>query len=59
MADGTTKPINGIEVGDEVLAVDPETGQRGARQVPNLFVHEDAPVDLGVAGIKPECRASR
>ena len=26
MADGTTKPISEVEVGDEVLAYDPETG---------------------------------
>ena len=50
MADGTTKPISEVEVGDEVLAVDPETGQRGARRVLNLFVHDDTLVDLGIDG---------
>lgn len=50
MADGTSKPISEVEVGDEVLAVDPETGQRGARRVLNLFVHRDTLVDLGIGG---------
>jgi len=48
MADGTTKPISEVEVGDEVLAVDPETEQRGARRVLNLFVHDDTLVDLNI-----------
>jgi hypothetical protein len=50
MADGTTKPISEVEVGDWVLAEDPETGQRGARRVLNLFVHDDTLVDLGIDG---------
>ena len=50
MADGTSKPISEVEVGDEVLAVDPETGQRGARRVLNLVVHDDTLVDLGIDG---------
>ncbi|MFJ5989914.1 polymorphic toxin-type HINT domain-containing protein [Lentzea sp. NPDC092896] len=33
MADGSTKRISEIEVGDQVLATDPETGAAGARDV--------------------------
>ncbi|WP_443068338.1 polymorphic toxin-type HINT domain-containing protein [Streptomyces sp. NBC_01358] len=38
MADGTTKNIEDIKVGDKVLATDPETGQTGARPVTRLIV---------------------
>ena len=50
MADGTTKPISEIDVGDWVLAEDPETGERGAREVTHLWVHQDTIIDLGIAG---------
>ena len=40
MADGSTKPIEEIEIGDLVLATDPETGQRGPRRVTDLIVGE-------------------
>jgi Pretoxin HINT domain len=50
MADGTTKPISEIEVGDEVLAYDPESGERGSREVTHLWVHQDALVDLEIGG---------
>lgn len=50
MADGTRKPISAIEVGDWVLAEDPETGERGARQVTHLWVHEDTIVSLEIDG---------
>ncbi|MFI9461597.1 polymorphic toxin-type HINT domain-containing protein [Streptomyces xiamenensis] len=33
MADGTSKPIEEVEVGDEVLATDPETGESSTRTV--------------------------
>lgn len=33
MADGTTKPIEKVEIGDKVLATDPETGKTKARKV--------------------------
>ncbi|MGW7483467.1 DNRLRE domain-containing protein [Nonomuraea muscovyensis] len=33
MADGSTKPISEVEVGDEVLATDPETGETVAKPV--------------------------
>jgi RHS repeat-associated protein len=41
MADGTTKDIEDIELGDEVQATDPETGETGAREVTRLIVTED------------------
>lgn len=46
MADGSTKPINAVRVGDEVLATDPETGKTSARKVTHLWVHDDTVVDL-------------
>ncbi|MET9246178.1 DUF5615 family PIN-like protein [Nonomuraea sp. NPDC003709] len=33
MADGSTKPIEDVDVGDHVLATDPETGERSAQPV--------------------------
>jgi hypothetical protein len=50
MADGTTKPISEVEVGDWVVAEDPETGERGVREVTRLWVHQDTIVDLEVDG---------
>jgi RHS repeat-associated protein len=41
LADGTTKPISQVEVGDEVLATDPETGLQGPRMVTAVFEHPD------------------
>jgi RHS repeat-associated protein len=41
MADGSTKPIAEIRIGDEVLATDPETGEEGGRVVTAVMVHED------------------
>ncbi|TMR08216.1 hypothetical protein ETD86_48775 [Nonomuraea turkmeniaca] len=40
MADGTTKPISEVRVGDEVLATDPETGESQARPVLAVFAGE-------------------
>jgi hypothetical protein len=37
MADGTTKPIREVRIGDEVTATDPTTGRTGARQVTDLI----------------------
>lgn len=48
MADGTQKPIKDVEVGDEVLASDPETGARSSRKVTALTVHQDTVLDLVV-----------
>ncbi|MFI7026035.1 polymorphic toxin-type HINT domain-containing protein [Micromonospora sp. NPDC049900] len=50
MADGSTKPIRNIKVGDMVLATDPETGEDGPREVTHVWVHEDQLVDLKVEG---------
>jgi RHS repeat-associated protein len=41
MADGTTKPIKDIKVGDAVLATDPETGDTLAKEVTATFLHFD------------------
>lgn len=41
MADGTTKDIDDVKRGDEVLATDPETGKTGKRKVTRLIVNED------------------
>ncbi|GAB3399359.1 Hint domain-containing protein [Flindersiella endophytica] len=46
MADGTTTPIKNIKPGDEVLATDPETGERAAKTVTAVWVHKDKLVDL-------------
>jgi Pretoxin HINT domain len=50
MADGTTKPIGEVRVGDEVLAQDPETGEKSARMVTHLWVHDDEYVRLEIGG---------
>jgi RHS repeat-associated protein len=41
MADGSTEPISEVEVGDEVLATDPETGETGVRRVDAELPHVD------------------
>ncbi|MFD5098101.1 polymorphic toxin-type HINT domain-containing protein [Streptomyces albidochromogenes] len=41
MADGSTKNIEDVKIGDEVLATDPETGETGPRKVTRLIVTED------------------
>ncbi|BFO20984.1 hypothetical protein SHKM778_73720 [Streptomyces sp. KM77-8] len=41
MANGETKSIEKIEVGDEVVATDPETGETHLRKVTRLIVTED------------------
>ncbi len=50
MADGTTKPISEIHIGDEVIAEDPQTGERGPREVTAVWVHEDQLTDLTIEG---------
>jgi hypothetical protein len=42
MADGGSKPIEDVEVGDEVVATDPETGETGAREVTKTIVGKGA-----------------
>ncbi|MFE1206728.1 polymorphic toxin-type HINT domain-containing protein [Streptomyces sp. NPDC058762] len=41
MAEGKTKAIEKVEVGDEVVATDPETGETRLRKVTRLIVTED------------------
>jgi RHS repeat-associated protein len=41
MADGSTKPIGEIELGDKLLATDPETGRTEAREVVTLHTNID------------------
>ncbi|WP_406302322.1 polymorphic toxin-type HINT domain-containing protein [Streptomyces sp. NBC_00885] len=41
MADGSTKDIEDIKVGEKVLATDPQTGETGAREVTRLIVTDD------------------
>jgi len=50
MADGSSKPIEDVVVGDLVTASDAETGVQGTRLVEQVFVHEDTVVDLVVGG---------
>ncbi|QGN49764.1 hypothetical protein GKC29_24995 [Micromonospora sp. WMMC415] len=41
MADGTTRAISDVTIGDEVRATDPQTGHDGARQVTLLHANRD------------------
>ena len=50
MADGSEKPIEDIQVGDKVLATDPETGEQAAKEVTTVWVHDDTLVNLIVDG---------
>ena len=50
MADGSRKPIKDIEVGDKVIATDPETGEQVAKRVEHVWVHDDTVIDLVVDG---------
>ncbi|MDT0485312.1 polymorphic toxin-type HINT domain-containing protein [Streptomyces doebereineriae] len=59
MADGTRKPIQDVQIGDSVLATDPETGDTGPRKVTTLITGSgdkqlvDLTVDTdGTAGAK-------
>ena len=49
MADGTKQPIEDVEVGDKVIATDPETGEQAAKRVERVFVHDDDLTDLALA----------
>ena len=40
MADGSTKRIDEVKAGDQVFAVDPETGESGPRKVIETFIRE-------------------
>jgi hypothetical protein len=50
LADGSTKPIAEVEVGDWVVAADPETDETGIRRVTAVWVHDDELVDLEIDG---------
>ncbi len=52
MADGSTKPIEDVELGDLVWAADPESGEEGPREVTRLITgHGDKTlVDIEVDG---------
>ena len=41
LADGTSKAIEDVVIGDLVLAADPETGETYAKPVVDTYVHED------------------
>jgi RHS repeat-associated protein len=46
MADGSTKPIAELEPGDQVLATNPETGERSAQTVTAIWIHQDTVIEL-------------
>lgn len=48
LADGSTRPIADLQVGDWVLAFEPETGRSGAREVTATWEHLDVVVELRV-----------
>src|SRR6266516_3262251 len=45
MADGTTKAIKDVHVGDRVLATDPATGATTVQTVTTLHINEDTDLD--------------
>ncbi|SMD27631.1 RHS repeat-associated core domain-containing protein [Kibdelosporangium aridum] len=49
MADGAYKPIEELQVGDIVLASDPETGETGPRVVTAVMAHDDTVLELATA----------
>jgi hypothetical protein len=50
LADGSTKPIAEIDIGDQVLATDPETGRTEALPVTEFFRHDDVLIELALDG---------
>ncbi|MFD6568314.1 polymorphic toxin-type HINT domain-containing protein [Micromonospora profundi] len=50
MADGTSKPISEIEIGDEVKAADPESDEEAAKPVTHLWIHQDTLQNLLIDG---------
>jgi RHS repeat-associated protein len=52
LADGNSKPIEDVAVGDEVLATDPETGKTSAHEVVDTIAtkHDENFVEISVAG---------
>src|SRR5262249_27670933 len=54
MADGTTRAIKGIKVGDKVTATDPTTGKTAAKPVTQLHINLDRDLtDLTLSPIPP------
>ncbi|MCP4102540.1 MAG: hypothetical protein GY750_14140 [Lentisphaerae bacterium] len=49
MADGSTKPIGDIEVGDLVESADPVAGVRRGEEVLAVFVHDDTTIDFATS----------
>jgi RHS repeat-associated protein len=58
MADGSTKPIEDIQIGDEVLATDPETGRTEPKAVTRLITGEGekdlVKITVGIDGKKTD-----
>jgi len=56
MADGTHRPIADLRVGDQVMAVDPDTGERHAQPVLEVIVGSGTKhlVDLDLGGDAPD-----
>ncbi|MFC6568622.1 RHS repeat-associated core domain-containing protein [Actinoplanes utahensis] len=50
LADGSAKPLNEVQVGDEVLASNPETGEHGPRKIEKVWIHNDDLYALTVDG---------
>jgi RHS repeat-associated protein len=46
MADGSIRAIEDVKPGDKVIATDPETSEKGAREVEATHVHDDVLVTL-------------
>ena len=52
LANGSTKEISRLKIGDRVLAADPEKGRRGSRKITHVIVHDDELVSLTINGKK-------
>lgn len=50
MGDGSTKAIEDLKAGDEVIATDPETGEQKSRPIEQVWVHQDTLLDLEIDG---------
>lgn len=59
MADGTVKAIDQVKPGDEVLATDPETGEKEAKPVEATHGHDDVVLTLVLTTSTGETREIR
>ncbi|MEU4619619.1 RHS repeat-associated core domain-containing protein [Actinoplanes sp. NPDC023801] len=50
LADGGSKKFKDLREGDRVLAEDPQTGERGARAIKTIWVHDDDLYVVTIAG---------